>query len=136
MVAEIQDVTVAVQPVRPLVTGKRDETPRLVETACCVEDGFPRIRTLVEKTHPPMVVIGERDDVERRDIARVPKIVVRGTGPVRQLRVTMEVAPNDSGNPFAHDERVAGSREAAGGGVHAIDAGLVDDGVDVRNSSL
>ena len=105
LVVEGEDVAVAVEPARPFVAGQRDESAWLVIGLREGEDFGLARGILVEGRESPVVVVGERDDVEAGHVPGIPEVVVRGTASVGITRVAVEIRPDEMGRRVAHDDR-------------------------------
>ena len=117
--SEVEHVAMSLEPARPLVSEQGHEPSRLMEALGCLADLLPDLRVCVEEAQTPVVVVGECDDVEGCDVARVLEVVVGRAGAVRQARVPVEVPPEQRLDLFTHQERVRFGFELAELGVGA-----------------
>ena len=116
LVAEEEDVAVAVDPAGPLVAEQGHEAAGLVEGAGLGLDLLPQRGRLHEGLQAPAVVVGQGDDVEGGDVAGVAEVVGWRACAVRDGGVAVEIAPEDARLVGAHHGRVGLGAQAAGGG--------------------
>ena len=128
LVVEAQHVAVAVDPAGPLVAEQCHEAAGLVEAPGLALDLVPHLGMRIEREHAPVVVIGEGGDVEPGDVARVPEVVVRRAGSIREVRVPVQIAPQHARSVARDQKRVALGRKAVRAlGAQPDDPGLARD---------
>jgi len=130
---------VTVKPAGPLEAENGNEVSRVVRGVGGFSNRFPHFRVVVEKAHPPVVVIGERGEVEAGDVACVVVVVRRRAASVREIRMPVQVAPELPRNTAANDQRVALCKQRLATGfrcrAHAVEARFFDAGGHPRASA-
>ena len=105
----------AVNPVRPFITEQGDETARLMEAFVLCFDFVPHFRMRLEWKHTPMVMVCQRDHVERRNVACVEKIILHGAGSIGKAGVPMKISPKKTGGFVGNQQWIALAYQAAVG---------------------
>ena len=77
--------------------------------------GGPQVGRGVQEDQPPVVVVGQRRDVEPGHVARVAEVLRRRAGAVGVGRVAVQVGPLDARRPRGDVEGVALGLERAAG---------------------
>ena len=106
-------MAVSLQPAGPLVTQQGNEAIGIVGSAYRALDALPARRVSVEFAHAPVVVVGECRNIEPGRIASVVEVCFGCPGSVRELRVAVQVRPQDPGPVGADDQRAPMAQQAA-----------------------
>ena len=91
-----------VDPARPLVAEECDEYAGPVKALGLAADLLPQLVVVRQRAQPPVIVVGEGDDVECRDLPRVGEIVGRGAATVGESGMTVEIGPQDALTIWRH----------------------------------
>ena len=99
LVLEVDDVSVTVEPARPLVPEQGDEAAGFVESTHLAGDLFPHLGMRVEEPYAEVVVIRQDDQIEAGDVARVVEVVRGYPRSVGEIRMSVEIPPVDGPDP-------------------------------------